>query len=102
MRQKVPLAVICTLCLIKAIMLVFPRASVLRVRDVYSGRYVLEAENLCEEKDPFLLVVVVSSPKNYHQRKLIRGSWGREAKLSGSAEILGSDSIGKILIALLA
>ena len=44
MRQKIPVAVICILCLIKAIMLVFPRASVQRVRDVYSGRYVLQAE----------------------------------------------------------
>ena len=35
-----------------------------------------------------MLVVVVSSPKNYDQRKFIRGSWGREAKLSSSAEIL--------------
>ena len=67
MRQKIPVAVICILCVIKVIMLVFPRASVRRVRDVYSGSYVLQAENLCQKKEPFLLVIVVSSPKHYYQ-----------------------------------
>ena len=71
MRQKVPVAVICILCLIKVIMLVFPGASVRRVRDLYSGRYRLQADNLCQKKDPFLLVVVVSSPKNYYQEGTI-------------------------------
>ena len=75
MRKRVPLAVFCVLFLVKAYVLIRALAwvlsikenKVLRVRDVYSGGYILKPDNLCEKREPFLLVVVVSSPKNYYQ-----------------------------------
>ena len=69
------MAVFCVLFLVKAYLLIRALAwvlsikenNVLRVRDVYSGGYILKPDNLCEKREPFLLVVVVSSPKNYYQ-----------------------------------
>ena len=75
MRKRVPLAVFCVLFLVKAYLLIraltwvlsIKENNVLRVRDVYSGGYILKPDNLCKKGEPFLLVVVVSSPQNYYQ-----------------------------------
>ena len=82
MKRRVSIAVIFTLFLIKGLfwvfatvkvfMFVFPKVKVQRVRDVYSDNFVLMADNLCEKKEPFLLIVVVSSPKNYYQGDIIQ------------------------------
>ena len=75
MRKRVPLALFLILFLVKAFLLIraltwvlsIKENKVLRVRDVYSGGYILKPDNLCEKGEPFLLVVVVSSPQNYYQ-----------------------------------